>query len=373
MNSTKEPVKIRTKKLEGGVESIYLDVYVDGKRRKEYLKLYLKPETTKEAKRLNKETLAIANEIKAQKMVELQQGKYRFKRKKETDIDLMKYMGEVYREYKQYARPRTARGYKNVILRLNDFLGEKKIKLKDIDKPFIKKFVKYLTNYTTKNGEVYSESTVKTYYGLFVRSLNRAVEEELLEANPCDRLKNSEKPKKPESTRQFLTYEEVKKLIDTPCSHLIVKQMFLFACFTGLRVGDILSLTKKNIVEVEKGVYQLEIVQQKTGRPLVVPLSENAMAWIPEDRDNKDGRLFVYYMTTNEYYVLSQWVKAAGIKKHVTFHVARHTYATLLLYFGADVYTVSKLLGHTNVQVTQVYAKVMDENKRKAVNLIPNI
>jgi site-specific recombinase XerD len=73
------------------------------------------------------------------------------------------------------------------------------------------------------------------------------------------------------------------------------------------------------------------------------------------------------------YDFLHRWAKAAGIKKNVTFHVARHTYATLLLYYGADLYTVSKLLGHKNVKTTQIYAKVMDGTKRKAVNLIPQL
>ena len=62
-----------------------------------------------------------------------------------------------------------------------------------------------------------------------------------------------------------------------------------------------------------------------------------------------------------------------GIQKHITFHVSRHTFATMALTYGADLYTVSKLLGHSNVQVTQVYAKIVDENKRKAVNLIPKV
>lgn len=73
------------------------------------------------------------------------------------------------------------------------------------------------------------------------------------------------------------------------------------------------------------------------------------------------------------YDYLDKWAKAAGIEKHVTFHMSRHTCATLLLYFGADIYTVSKILGHTSIQTTQIYAKVADEMKRTAVNNIPTI
>ena len=66
-----------------------------------------------------------------------------------------------------------------------------------------------------------------------------------------------------------------------------------------------------------------------------------------------------------------KWTKDAGIAKHVTFHVARHTYATMLLTYGADIYTVSSLLGHKSVATTQIYAKIVDEKKRKAVDMIP--
>lgn len=65
--------------------------------------------------------------------------------------------------------------------------------------------------------------------------------------------------------------------------------------------------------------------------------------------------------------------KLPGINKHITFHVARHTHATMMITLGADLYTVSKLLGHTNIQTTQIYAKIVDETKSKAIDLIPDL
>ena len=163
-------------------------------------------------------------------------------------------------------------------------------------------------------------------------------------------------------------------MIDTECCDVRVKRLFLFSCFTGLRYKDIFNLRWKNLKQIDEGVFQIELVQQKTKKPLVVPLSENALQWIPERHmDGDENRIFQMPETSCAYDYLHKWTEKAGIKKNVTFHVGRHTYATLLLYYGADLYTVSKLLGHTNIKTTQIYAKVMDETKRKAVNLIPQI
>lgn len=68
--------------------------------------------------------------------------------------------------------------------------------------------------------------------------------------------------------------------------------------------------------------------------------------------------------------VLDTWAKEAGIQKHVTFHTARHTFATMELTMGADLYTTSKLLGHTEVRTTQIYAKIVNSKKEEAVSLL---
>ena len=71
--------------------------------------------------------------------------------------------------------------------------------------------------------------------------------------------------------------------------------------------------------------------------------------------------------------ILQKWAKAAGVTKHISFHVARHTHATMMLTLGADLYTVSKLLGHKNIATTQIYAKIVDKKKEEAISLIPNL
>ena len=103
-----------------------------------------------------------------------------------------------------------------------------------------------------------------------------------------------------------------------------------------------------------------------------LPLSDNAVSQLPARGDAEEA-VFSLPAPTSVSYILSRWAAAASIDKHVTFHVARHTCATLLLTFGADLYTVSKLLGHSDVKTTQIYAKVVDEKKRAAVDLVPRV
>ncbi len=112
----------------------------------------------------------------------------------------------------------------------------------------------------------------------------------------------------------------------------------------------------------------------KTRKLLYLPLSEQARRFIPSRGTKKSGDLVFDLPTfrgSNE--ALKHWVSKAGIDKDITFHSSRHTFATLLLTQGADLYTVSKLLGHSDIKVTQVYATIIDKKKQDAVNLLNGI
>ena len=372
IENVKDAVKLRTKKLADGTESIYLDVYVDGKRKYEFLKLYLLP--GKENKSKNKETLKIASSVKAQRMVEIQDGRFNFNKKKEINVGIIEWFESLRKEVKETRSINYYYTTKSVIMHLKAFLKGEDVMLKDVDKKFVKQFLKYLRTNKTYRGEPLNRESLYTYYMRFCIGLNKAVKEELITVNPCDLVPSDEKPTKGESTREYLTLDEVKLMIQAECKYPMVKKCFLLSCFTGLRYVDIVSLRWKDIKNVSENTYQIEIVQQKTKQVVIVPLSENALQWLP-NRENAEDDTLVFKMPERSvgYDFLHRWAESAGIKKNVTFHVGRHTYATLLLYYGADLYTVSKLLGHKSVKTTQIYAKVMDESKRKAVNLIPSI
>lgn len=148
----------------------------------------------------------------------------------------------------------------------------------------------------------------------------------------------------------------------------------MFACFCGLRISDVEGLTWGSIVEVD-GMKQIEMKMHKTRCQLYLPLSAQAEQWMPERGDAKPTDSIFPGMPSRycTYRNLQRWAKDAGITKRVSFHTSRHTFATMMLTLGADLYTTSHLLGHTKITTTQIYAKIVDAKKVEAVNLVNNI
>ena len=368
----KGEVKLRTKKLADGKETIYLDIYSCGRRKYEYLRLYLLP--GKENKAKNKETMTLANAVMAQRLVELRNGRFGFETTKKSDITLVGWIQRVMELKTEKGKSKEyVSSFHSVIQQLDGYSKGKKVKLADVDKKFLLGFLNHMKKGTSRVKPI-AEHTAYLYYTHLAITLNMAVKMGMIDRNPCKELMADEKPQPRAKVREYLTLAEIKAMIDASCNDERVRRMFLFSCFTGLRSVDIFNLKWRNIVKVEEGVYQVEVVQQKTKQLVVVPMTENALMWLPERKKGKDDD-FVFDAPCKVcvYKVLKKWAETAGIRKNVTFHVGRHTYATLLLYYGADLYTVSKLLGHTNIKTTQIYAQVMDETKRKAVNLIPDL
>jgi len=172
-----------------------------------------------------------------------------------------------------------------------------------------------------------------------------------------------------EPDREYLTMEEVRALRDTACEIPVLKRAFLFGCLTGLRHSDILKMTWSELREESDG-YSIKYQQKKTKGAVYQPVGEQAVELMGE-RGKPEERVFQglkYSAWVN--IKLTQWVMKAGITKKITFHCARHTYATLQLGNGTDIYTVSKLLDHKHLKTTEIYAKVMNKQKKEAANKI---
>ena len=387
----KEPIKFRFKDLKNGNKSIYLVTYISGadanhNHTYEHLKLFLVPEVDKASREANRQTMQIANAIKAQRLLEYTKGKAGIKTDESGKILLCDWM-EHYKDIKaKFGQSKSnAVTINNTKMHLIKYKGQN-ITMKQVDKSFCEGFVLYLANAMTIGSETdrkrcehkpkpLAKSTARLYFNTFVTALNEAVREGYIQANPSNRLKKEEKKpiKTATNQRPHLETKEIEALIKTPCLSEVVKQAFLFACFCGLRISDIKALKWGDIKETANGTT-IEKEQVKTRQEIVVPLSQNALRWMPKRSNAKDDDLVFdlpIYFTIN--YDVKQWAKQAGLDKTVTFHIARHTFATTLLTLGADIYTTSKLLGHQNIETTQIYAEIVDKKKAEAVNLMDNL
>ena len=385
----KEPVRIRFKQLSNGNQSIYLEYYtgdvirkenyVGGKRKYEFLKLYLIPERTREDKVKNEVTLALAKAIQSKRIVEVQNDAHGFQNTNKSRVNLLDYLENIGKQSAEQGSRNYARTVLNTVRALKLFRGDY-IAFRDVDKEFLSEFTDYLRQMpkaskygVLKAGGRLSNNSVVSYYGTLRTAINRAYKEGIITVNPTKEFDFASKVRQEPSRREYLTLDELKTLINTECRHEIVKRAFLFSCLCGLRVSDIRKLRWCDL-QRSGGRVRIEITMQKTKEPLYLPISDEALKWLPERGEANDSD-FIFPLThegtVND--TLQHWAKVAGITKHISFHVARHTHATMMLTLGADLYTVSKLLGHKNIATTQIYAKIVDKKKEEAIGLIPNL
>lgn len=364
----KEPVRLRLKKLADGSQSIYLDIYFNGKRYYKFLKRSLIPERTPLDKELNRQTIMHANQIKAETIIDLANGKVG--KSKAHRLLFLDFMSLFYDEQEKLEK-KWIRQCRNAIDRLKEYTDEG-FTLEQVTPDFCRGFIYYLCHiYRTEQGRTLTNYTVKNYLSVLSCALNFAVRKNYITANPLNLLAPNEIPQKPESQRVYLTAEELKKLEATECRNPYVKQAYLFSCFCGLRISDVQRLRWADVETTAQGL-RLAITQKKTKKPLYLPLNEKASTLLP-DREDSDLVFNRLPNISNIDKILKKWAASAGIDKKITFHTARHTFATLLLTMGADLYTTSKLMGHTEVKTTQIYAKIVDEKKASAVNLLNNL
>jgi integrase len=211
-----------------------------------------------------------------------------------------------------------------------------------------------------------SHNTAATYFSIFKAVLKQAFIEGYFSVDISARIKGIQEQ---ESRREHLTVEELNLLAETPCDRPILKRAALFSALTGLRHCDIQKL-KWEEIQKDGETYRLNFTQQKTKGVEYMPISEQAYS-LCGDPLKPDQPVFEDLPDPSWISVpLKRWIESAGITRKITFHCFRHTYATLQLAGGTDIYTVSKMLGHTNVKTTQIYAKVVDEKKQKAANAI---
>ena len=367
----KSPVKIRTKLSPKGHKSIYLDIYDNGVRKKEYLKLYLLPERTEAAREANRKTMELAETIRAERVITLQSKKSSFfvPENKKLKTPFADYMEAEIKRMEQLRTPDYIRRYKSGLVWVKRY--DAKTALEAVDKKWIQGFIRFLTITPGKYGRLLNQNTIHEYLIYIANILNNAVREGIITSNPTKKLSTADRPKKYDSRRDYLTEDEIKKMVAMPASEVYnnIRGAFLFACFCGLRYSDIQQLKWKDIRYADNGIV-VEKKLQKTQSMIYLPLSKRAVGFLPE-REKPSELVFKLpkSMVTVEAYI-KVWSEFANINKHVTFHTSRHTFAVSILAKGGDIYTLSKLLGHKRVTTTQIYADVLNEAKKKTVELL---
>ena len=377
-------VTLRKKKISKGRKSLYLDFYPPiphpktGKlTRREFLNLYIFEKIKNPFdKQHNTETLKIAESIRQKRENFLNKPEIYNEYEKEQ-LRKIELGEQCFVEYfTKLANKRKASNHDNWVSCLNylvDFT-DGSMKFADLNERFLEDFKDYLlaTKSIRSGKTTLSVNSAVSYFNKVKAALKQAYKDGILQTDLNSKVQSI---KAAETRREYLTLAELNKLVKTPCNESMLKRAALFSALTGLRFSDIQKMTWSELELIDTKGYYLNFDQQKTKGVEVLPISEQAYSFTegtanPKDmpQENKVFEGLKYSAYSNKQ--LFQWIRAAEITKDITFHCFRHTFATLQLFSGTDIYTVSKMLGHKDLKTTQVYAKIVDEAKREATNKI---
>lgn len=372
-------VTLRKKPISGNKQSLYLDFYpaiphpkTGSPTRREFLGLHIldNPKNPID-KQHNKETLLLAEQIKVNKENELNKPEIYTGAEKEQLRK--KQLGEKsFIEYFQNLTKKQKGSNQDTWVSALNYLEKfctGGIQFKDVDEKFCNDFRDYLLTTPSKRSSKtsLSQNSALAYFNKFKAALKQAFKEGLLQSDLNAKIEGI---KEAETQRNYLSIEELNSLVKTDCPNPNLKRAALFSALTGLRFSDIEKMVWGEINFSDEQGYFIRFKQQKTKGMETLPISEQAFQLLGESKE-PDQKVFdglVYSAYQNKH--LFQWLTKAGITKDITFHCFRHTFATLQLSKGTDIYTVSKMLGHKELKTTQIYAKVIDQTKREAANKI---
>ena len=377
-------VKLRQKKISKGRKSLYLDFYppiphpeTGEPTRREFLGLYIyeKPKTPIE--RINNtENIKIAESIRQKRENFINKPEIYSQYEKEQLR--IKELGEqcFVTYFEELTNKRNGSNYSSWIsaLKYLETFTNGSLKFSDLNEKILENFKEYLL--TTKSNKssktTLSQNSAVSYFNKVKAAIKQAYKDGILQTDLNSKVSTI---KTEETRREYLTLEELNSLVKTDCNNPLLKRAALFSALTGLRFSDIQKMVWSELEYIKGQGYFLNFSQKKTKGVEVLPISEQAYSFtkgtinpkdMPKDKPVFEGLKYSAYHNKH----LFQWIGAAGITKDITFHCFRHTFATLQLFNGTDIYTVSKMLGHKDLKTTLIYVKIVDEAKRKAANNI---
>jgi site-specific recombinase XerD len=353
-------IQLREKANKDGTASLYLDIYHTGKRRYEFLqqcKIKLKPKSPVDRK-TNKEARELAEQILTKRKLELEANEYDLTPKYKQQVDFVEFFKNFLNKYTKKDL-RIVRACLNQFL---EFLKEQQITelpARRVTEQLVHDFKNFLT-------EKLAGESPANYFKKFKLVLKAAIRQKIITSNPAQDISIKAKTA---IKKQILSPEEIKELAATPATNDNMKRAFIFSLFTGLRFSDVQNLKWENI---DLKNNQLNFVQLKTSERVNLNLHPTAIKALGSPQ--KPDKLVFDLPSHNAVNKgLRHWVKKAGINKKITWHCARHSFATNIIFFGADVNTASKLLGHQSLRYTERYAHLVKSLKDRAISNLPGV
>jgi len=329
---------------------LYLQWYAGGKTHYEHLNLSYDPKNRQD----KKDKRELAEITRAKREIEFASNDHgvvpRFKKK----ASFIEY-------FERLAEEKNDKSWRHTLLYLREFTGKGGITFSGVTEEWLEEFKRFLLSKLSVN-------SAGNYFAKIKACLNQAVRDKILPASPAAAVRQI--PKEPVQ-KVYLTEDELSHIGQAPCGNPSIKLAFLFSCYTGLRISDIKRLEWKNVQK-----NRLEIIQKKTKEPIYLPLCDMAMEILKAAKGRTlpfpTARIFQGLPSEISIYrALKLMAKRAGVDKEISFHTARHTFATLALTMGMDLYTISKLLGHTDFKNTQIYAKIINPRMEVEIQRMP--
>ena len=357
-------IALRNKPTKTQGKSLYLDFYDKGRRWYEFLNLFLTGDRLRD-----RETMRLAEGILSQRRLDAAATRNALPAPSRMKADFIAYCRKM-GEDKTVENTRLV--WKKAVNHLARFAGNDGITFASVNNTLLENFKDYLLARLSQNA-------AGTYLARIKAACRKAAKQQILASHVGIYVTI----RKQKTLPKYLTFEEIQKLQATPISNQSVRDGFLFACFSGLRYSDVKALTWDK-VRFEGDQAFLWFSQKKTGAAEALPLSKQAIEILNAQKDSRpsprirrkfeDNIIFKLPSTSQSVNnTLGRWAKRAGIGKNVTFHCGRHSFATMALTYGADLYTTSKLLGHASISTTEIYAEVIDKTRRDAVNMLPEL
>jgi len=342
-------------------------------RKRECLHLYLVTNPRDPMQRQqNRDTIELARRIRWEREQEFLQNREGYRLKKERKVNFLDFCQQYIDSYtKKDVRMITlARNRFSDFLAAQNMLDPKLLTAEEITPDLIRRFVDYL--HTRSKGE-----GAKTIYKRFKKIVKSCIEAGYMKSDPCKGITCA--ADEDVLTKDWLTMEEVQQLIAThyPQENVMVRNAFIFCLYTGVRWCDVKDLTFGNI-DVSAKMLRFEQVKTKGHSSkswVYIPLNDGLLNLVgqPPKGQGKDARIFRLPSYESSCKSVKYWVKKAGIDKHISWHCARHSFAVNILNNGANIKTVSSLLGHSSLRHTEKYTRVVDKLKEDAINSLPEL